>query len=101
MSKKIRLNEIGFLKKLVNSFFAAKADEKEDSWINTLAKHDNELAGLFGDFSQRMDRNYMDTINKVKKLGYDVNPKSTKDTEVYKIMSKYLEECLDRRYSKK
>jgi hypothetical protein len=101
MSKKIRLNEIAFLKKLVNSFLNAKADEKEDSWIDTLAKHDEELASLFGDFSSRMDKNYMDTINKLKKLGYDVKPKNTKDTEVYKIMSKYLEEWLDRRYSKK
>ena len=101
MSKKIRLDEIGFLKKLVNSFFAAKADEKEDTWINTLAKHDDELAGLFGDFSDRLDRNYMDTINKLKKLGYDVSTTNRKDTKVYKIMSKYLEECLDRRYSKK
>jgi hypothetical protein len=101
MSKKIRLNEIGFLKRMVNSFLSAKADDKEDSWIDTLKKHDDELASIFGDFNDRVDKQYKDTITRLNRKGYDVKSMDRKDTDIYKALGKYMEEAIQRRISKK
>jgi hypothetical protein len=101
MSKKIRLNEIGFLRKLINSFFAAKSDNREDGWIDTLKKHDDELASIFGDFNDRVDAQYKNSISKLQKKGYNVTPMDRKDTDIYKAMSKYMEEKINKMVSKK
>lgn len=101
MSKKIRINEVGFFKKLINSFFSAKSDNKETDWLNIVKKHDDELAAIFGDFNDRVDKNYRNSVAKLNKQGHNLKTYDREDTDIYKALSKFIDEAVDKQVSKK
>ncbi len=98
MSKRKYLYEASFIKKLISGFLGAKAQSKEDSFLDVLKKHDDELASVFGDFNNKLDRYNKDVSSR---LGKNVSAMDVKDTQIYKALNRYMEESISRRINKK
>ncbi len=98
MSNRKYLYEVSFVKRLINGFLGAKSQEKEDSFLDVLKKHDDELAAVFGDFNDRLDRYNKDVSSR---LGKNVKAMDVKDTQIYKALNRYMEESINRRINKK
>lgn len=97
-TKKQFLYEVSFVKKLINGFLGAKAQEKERSFLDILKKHDDELASVFGDFNDRLDKWNKDVSYKLNKNG---KAPDVKDTQIYKALGRYMEESINRKINKK
>lgn len=98
MSKRKYLYEASFIKKLISGFLGAKSQSKEDSFLDILKKHDDELASVFGDFNDKLDRYNKDVSSR---LGRNVKAMDVKDTQIYKALNRYMEESINRRIKKK
>jgi len=97
-TKKQFLYEVSFVRKLINGFLGAKAQEKERSFLDVLKKHDDELAAVFGDFNNRLDKFNKDFGSR---LGNNIKSTDIKDTQIYKALSRYMEESIKRKITKK
>lgn len=97
-TKKQFLYEVSFIKRLINGFLGAKAQEKERGFLDVLKKHDDELAAVFGDFNSRLDKWNKDVSYRI---GKDVKSADVKDTDIYRALNRYMEESIKRKISKK
>lgn len=97
-TKKQFLYEASFIKRLINGFLGAKAQEKERNFLDVLKKHDDELAAVFGDFNNRLDKWNKDVSYR---LGKDVKSVDVKDTDIYRALNRYMEESIKRKINKK
>ncbi len=97
-TKKQFLYEVSFVKRLINGFLGAKAQEKERSFLDVLKKHDDELAAVFGDFNSRLEKWNKDVGSR---LGNNIKSADIKDTEIYKSLRRYMEESISRKISKR
>jgi hypothetical protein len=98
MSKRKYLYEASFIKRLISGFLGAKSKQKESSFLDTLKKHDSELAAVFGNFNDKLNTWNKDVSSR---FGDDIKSVDIKDTDVYKSLNKYMEEAINKRIGKK
>jgi predicted transcriptional regulator len=65
MRKKVLVKEAGFLK-FLSSFFKAKADGKEEQWINAVKKQNKELGDTWQQYDDAIDQKW-NTFYKILK----------------------------------
>ena len=72
MSKKILVKE-GALGRFLQSFFIAKAQGKEDEFVNKLSKVSPEVGAMWNDLSKTIDNNVARQYKFLKSKGYPTN----------------------------
>lgn len=65
------LIEANIFQKLINTFFKAKADGKEDQFISKLKHADTEVGNAFDDLNQSMINNMVKLKKSLEKQGMD------------------------------
>jgi hypothetical protein len=72
MSKRILVKEAGLMK-FFQSFFNAKADNKESQWLAKLRKVDPDLADIWSDYDKSVTRQMINQKRNLEKLGIDAS----------------------------
>ena len=65
------LIEVNLFQKLINTFFKAKADGKEDLFISKLKNQDTEVGRAFDDLNQTTINNMVKLKKSLEKLNMD------------------------------